>query len=641
MRRPICVLTLCVVSLFFVGCPKDGDFEQNGSGSDASTSADTGSMTPDDMGSTTPDDTGSTMPDDMGPLDAMHTGDTGGLPDSGSPDGGRIDMGTCETGCPDGVCDTSSNICVECLMADDCPDVPNSMKSCDSSECTYMCAMGFADDPDTGDLCTCTVNDEVCDGTDQNCDGVADNGLDPVLCTDATGIALAGVCTGAAVACTGDNQMAYEDGTCSDAMLEMHAAATGELYLAADDEGWRCDGADNDCDGTPDEACCATGTTPTPRQYGTTRNDDQVTPALAPATTGAPVDAAHLLVWAEEDRVYAQHIDEAGIPKGLEQNFQSRVEEFYSLDVVDTGAGYMLAYAGVEDGTDYRLVLQPLDASGRETGDFVDVVETQTPFIYSAALETNGTEVLLVWSIGDKTAAQWDLQSCVFTPGQQPNPCEQSANHKTLDSNRFTPCHPSIDANANGTFVVGWLAPNPTAPHDLRSNIVDKNGTPGGAIDLMTTSEPDFDRVAVAWQDPTTYHVVAAVAGASSHVLTHIPVTSGIAGTTTDLYDSNRPDRPTAIALDDDGQPGAERLLLAFYEATTSKLVGASLDLANPSMLSVHEIATSSPPKSAVFPLALGPRSVGVAWQDRGTNPERINYTPLSLDGPPICTPSP
>jgi hypothetical protein len=432
--------------------------------------------------------------------------------------------------------------------------------------------------------------------------------------------------------------MAYEDGTCSDAMLEMHAAASGELYLAVDDEGWRCDGADNDCDGAADEACCAAGTTPTTRQYGTTRNDDQVAPTLVSATAGAPVDAAYLLVWGEDDTIFTQHIDEAGLPKGLEQSFRTQVETFYSIDVVDTGAGYMLAYAGDEDGTTYRVVLQPLDAMGRETGDLVDVVESQTLLVTSAALETNGTEALLAWSIGDKVASKWDLQTCVFTPGQPTNPCEQSANHRALDTNRAAPYRPSIDANAGGTFAVAWLAANTAAPHDVRSNIVDNTGTPGGAIDLLITDIPDDLRVAVAWQNNTTYHVVATVRSSSGpFILTHIPVTSGIAGSSTDLDTSMRPSKPTVLALDDDGQPGAERLLVAYYHASNDKIVGASLDLSAPAAVTGREIATVRIERDAVFPLARGDRGVGLAWSDSGVNPARVHYTPLSVEGVPVC----
>ncbi|HIA03942.1 MAG TPA: hypothetical protein EYN66_18910 [Myxococcales bacterium] len=79
---------------------------------------------------------------------------------------------------------------------------------------------------------------EQCNGQDDNCDGVVDNGLDP---NDSQCWTL-GVCA--------------EDGvlvpTCSDGAWECQAGELGGLYEPGQEQS--CDGLDNDCDGLIDES---------------------------------------------------------------------------------------------------------------------------------------------------------------------------------------------------------------------------------------------------------------------------------------------------------------------------------------------------------------------------------------------------
>jgi len=84
---------------------------------------------------------------------------------------------------------------------------------------------------------------ETCDGTDQDCDGTVDDGVTapPCALTD-------GVCAGSTQTCGG-----------AAGFMACTAASYGANYEATET---RCDGRDNDCDGTTDEGCaCVDGTT--------------------------------------------------------------------------------------------------------------------------------------------------------------------------------------------------------------------------------------------------------------------------------------------------------------------------------------------------------------------------------------------
>ncbi len=84
---------------------------------------------------------------------------------------------------------------------------------------------------------------ETCDGTDEDCDGIADNNLVAPACALAVG-----VCAGSVQPCNGASGFA----ACG-------AADYGSNY---ETDETSCDGQDNDCDGETDEGCeCVDGTT--------------------------------------------------------------------------------------------------------------------------------------------------------------------------------------------------------------------------------------------------------------------------------------------------------------------------------------------------------------------------------------------
>ena len=143
----------------------------------------------------------------------------------------------------------SAEHCGECFE----PCLAGSQESaaCLAATCVRECAGGWIDldgpeVPGCDYECTPSVGvtDEVCDGIDNDCDGLTDD-EDP----SATSPACAdqdGVCRGARQPCVGGTPRG-----CSDVDYATHAGDLLELG-----EELICDGLDNNCDGRVDEHCC-------------------------------------------------------------------------------------------------------------------------------------------------------------------------------------------------------------------------------------------------------------------------------------------------------------------------------------------------------------------------------------------------
>ena len=169
-----------------------------------------------------------------------------GTPDDGDPDGG----GACDTGLA-GICSAGTETCnggaLSCeqdVMAgvetcngldDDCNGTVDDGNPGGGAACNTGLpgACGPGTETCTGGAVVCQANDpggvEVCNGLDDDCDGVPDNGNPGgggACITGQAGVCSAGTeaCVGGAIACQPD------------------VAPGPEI----------CDGLDNDCDGTPD-----------------------------------------------------------------------------------------------------------------------------------------------------------------------------------------------------------------------------------------------------------------------------------------------------------------------------------------------------------------------------------------------------
>jgi hypothetical protein len=100
-----------------------------------------------------------------------------------------------ETGCPSGWKDCGGvcldirndvNNCGDCAVA--CPPALHADPVCMSSECGTVCQAGWSD-PDGDGACdvACTPVDETCNGIDDDCNGACDDGVGMACCSGTTG----------------------------------------------------------------------------------------------------------------------------------------------------------------------------------------------------------------------------------------------------------------------------------------------------------------------------------------------------------------------------------------------------------------------------------------------------------------------
>jgi hypothetical protein len=238
-----------------------------------------GVLVPIDAGTTTPMDAQSSEPlplPDRGPDLITGQGGAGGEGGAGGTGGmsgdGGVGIKPCDPNSPDRQTDPFN--CGTCL--NNCT-APNSTSECVSGQCVITCTGAFVDaDKKASNGCECEPSNggtETCDGLDNDCNGIVDDGFDFQNDKDncgtcnhrcsypfATASCMNGTC---------------QQGPCLDGFYDRTADPGCETACTKTNNGVEiCDGLDNDCNGMIDDnvqaatitckgmGVCA-GTTPT------------------------------------------------------------------------------------------------------------------------------------------------------------------------------------------------------------------------------------------------------------------------------------------------------------------------------------------------------------------------------------------
>ncbi len=242
-------------------------------------------------------------------------------------------------------------------------------------------------------------------------------------------------------------------------------------------------------------------------QVNTTSGGRQEMPTVAiNPSTGESV-----IVWqgpdAEGKGIFAQHYDAAGNPSQVE--FQ--INAFTALDQVrptvsmnatgEWAVAWVSDHRAVFDPTDTEksIFVQWYDQTGAASGDEVLVHSIQPEFEAQEhadiAIDPNG-DFILVWQSINQDGNTWGVFGRQFLADKTPvQPIEFQVNQTVLAPQR----HPSVAADANGNFVVGW-----------QSHAQDSSG-PGvfaRLYDASAAAQTDEFLVPTADQGPQTYPVI-------------------------------------------------------------------------------------------------------------------------------------
>lgn len=521
--------------------------------------------------------------------------------------------------------------CPECESAADCEAGANVNASCDNGSCAFACETDFVDiDGDlgsNGNGCECGISNggtEICDGEDNDCDGTVDNNPEPQNCAKTDGVC-AGVKTSS---CDGDS---YAACTASD---------YGADYVNSADEGLRCDGEDNNCDGTVDNPCCGSAgnaTFPAPSILGNGFEpgpdfpyDTPVEPVIAPVAQGAPSQAVATVAYASaSDTVTVTHINDSGNPFG--QTYIRTENDLYTdVELVRTAKGYDLIFA--------RTIREA------NLGGFSAIeVQQLTP-----SLTEDGSDAQLVYVNNDTLAqvyraldASYYDRSVVVGASSYAGFGEPSeAFFYRIDSIDSTSKSISIDGNEEGispaTVTVSngnLLVVTDESDDEVYGQALDQNGSPIGSLNHSTPISAN--PLLLSWtggnEVAAVYESGGALSAATLNYSTPASPSPGSINSGSALGEFI-----AKTDWDDDQNGDAESTTLVWRASGGTELMAAEYDLSSGTLLSGPTAVLNNAGNINDVSITNDGDQALVVYQDR-TGGSQVKLFRISRSGTALC----
>ena len=544
-----------------------------------------------------------------------------------------LDDGDCGGDVP--ICDTTANACVACEPGNESewyPDADGDGFGDGSVEPTSACEApeGMVDNADDCDDQKEDVHPdagEVCNGRDDDCDGRrdGDDDLEPADCPKQKGL-----CQGAMIAACNDEG---EYAACG-------AEQYGDAYRGSDDERWRCDGKDNDCDGEADEACCAMDTAPNPTNVGAT-GTDQEHPQIVRAVEGAPSGAAFLVAWTGGHYFDLQYVDRDGRAVGEESTIhfgRPDREEATGLVVTQTKSGYaaVLTFIEPKEGSDdpHTLRLYRLQPDLSVQGANTDIDLSNGGELVNPDIAIDGESAWVTYSVerGGHGHGIWAAKVPLRNGELSVGPFEVSK-YVFRMSSKSAP----VIGIVGGTPAVAWWN---TGREAVRGAWL-KGGTVTGRFHTPVGRDGHGrgKPMEMVVHDGTAHLLFPHYVGSESE-LTHLAVSKGttgmVSGATALTGSEGENGLPSAAAVDRSGDGTADHLLVVWQQDFGAEVAVGTMPLDSPGQMTPRVVKPR--PDRPIHPdLAFDGRAA-VVWRAPTFGDERdVGFAPVSIDGVPIC----